>query len=416
MITVLKSIRDIKHITANRIMYTVLLAAVCIFAWSSGERLAYISAAVLIIVPLVSYVITFFMLRVLRVRQDVPATIVKMQEGAITLRLHNPSALPFAKLECIFFGNKYAIETQHDHTIQIDSFKSVEEKIPFRVLFRGEYEIGLQYVIATDFVGLFRIRRKYSKNVKILALPRIIEFSNIPLAIDLVAEASSRFDIRDEDYSIISDVRPYVPTDSIKRVHWKLTAKRNEWMVKMFQSNAQNHVSIIMDNLRMPVPEEEMYPLEDSIVENALGLARFCLNRGMPVDFMVTDGNQTHAQTGAAFDTIYHMAGDVVFENAPLLSPVSILAQVLNDASGNVNTIIFTATLTSQLYERVINAVDRGNYTAVIYFAMEKPNREYEIIFSLLEEGGFPCFKIWAATHQEETEPGFTPCTAAGFH
>ena len=404
MINGLKTIKNIKHITANRIMYTVLLGAICFFAWTSGERLAYISAAVLIIVPAVSYVITSIMLKLLNVRQYVPPTIVKMQEGTITMRLHNPTPLPFTKVECVFFGNKYAIETQADHTIQINSFKSTEENIPFRLLYRGEYEIGLQYVIATDFVGLFRIRRKYGNRVKILSLPRIIEFSNIPLTIDLVAEASSRFDIRDEDYSIISDVRPYVPTDSIKRVHWKLTAKRNEWMVKMFQSNAQNHVSIILDNLRMPVPEEEMYNLEDSIVENALGLARFCLNRGMPVDFMVTDGNQGHAQTGAAFDAIYHMAGDVVFEDTPQLSPVSILTQVLNDATGNVNTIIFTATLTSELYERTINAINRGNYTAIMYFAMEEPNPEYEKIFTLLEEGGLPCFKVSAATLERSVD------------
>jgi len=394
MIAMLKRIGRIKTITANRILYATLLAAVCVFAFTSGERLAYITATVLFVVPAVSCVVTFLMLRGLRVGEDIPSAIVKNKNGAIVMRLHNPTLLPFTHLECIFFGNAYAIETQPDHTMAIASFKSVEEKIPFRAFYRGEYDIGLKAVIATDFMRLFRLRRKYYKQTKILVLPRIVEFTNIPLAISLVSEASSRFDIRDEDYSVISDVRPYVPTDSIKRVHWKLTAKRNEWMVKMFQSNAQNHVTVILDNLRMPVPEAEMYPLEDSMVENALGLARFCLNRGMPVDFMVTDGNQTHAQTGANFDVIYHLASDMQFEKAPLLSPVSMLTQVLNEASGNVNTVIFTATLNSQLYERVINAVNRGNYTAIIYFAMETPDQDSEKIFSLLEEGSLPCFRV----------------------
>jgi len=390
----LKRIGYVKTITANRILYAMFLAAVCVFAWTSGERLAYITATVFFAVPAISCVITFLMLRVLKVGENVPAAIVKNQTGAIVVRLHNPTLLPFAKLECVFFGNTYAIETLQDQTFAIAPLHSVEEKIPFRVFYRGEYDIGLKAVVATDFVGLFRLRRKFSKQAKIMVLPRIVEFTNIPLAISLVAEASSRFDIRDEDYSVISDVRPYVPTDSIKRVHWKLTAKRNEWMVKMFQSNALNHVTIILDNLRMPVPEEEMYPLEDSMVENALGLARFCLNRGMPVDFMVTDGNQTHAQTGVNFDVVYHLASDMQFEKSPLLRPVSMLTQVLNDASGNVNTVIFTATLNAQLYERVINAVDRGNYTAVIYFAMETPDEDSEKIFSLLEEGSLPCFRV----------------------
>jgi len=392
--TKLKCIGYVKAITANRILYAMLLVAACVFALTSGERLAYITVTVFFIVPMISYVITFLMLRMLKVGESVPATIVKNQTGAIVVRLHNPTLLPFAKLACIFFGNEYAIETLQDQTITIPPLKYVEEKIPFRVFYRGEYDIGLKAVIATDFMGLFRLRRKFSKQTKILVLPRIVEFTNIPLAISLVAEASSRFDIRDEDYSVISDIRPYVPTDSIKRVHWKLTAKRNEWMVKMFQSNALNHVTIILDNLRMPVTEEEMYPLEDSMVENALGLARFCLNRGMPVDFMVTDGNKTHAQTGANFDVVYHLGSDMQFEEAPLLSPESMLTQTLNDATGNVNTVIFTATLNPQLYERVINAVNRGNYTAIIYFAMEAANHDSEKIFNLLEEGGLPCFRV----------------------
>jgi uncharacterized protein (DUF58 family) len=395
MIAKLKRLNKIKQITANRIIYALLFTATCIFAWTSGERLAYITVTVFFAVPAISYIITLLVLRGITVGQTVPATIVKNQEGALVVRLHNPTPLPFAKLECKFFGNKYAIETLQDKKVTMRMFKSTEEKIPFRILYRGEYEIGLKDVIATDFVGLFRIRRQYNKQVSILCLPRIVEFSNIPLAISLVAEASSRFDIRDEDYSVISDVRPYIPTDSIKRVHWKLTAKRNEWIVKIFQSNALNHVSIVLDTLRMPVSEEEMYALEDSMIENAIGLARYCLNKGMPVDFFVTDGNHSHAQAAVNFDAIYHLSANIKFEDTPTLSPVSILTSVLNDATGNVNTIIFTASLTTGLYERTINAVDRGNYTAIIYFATETPNSEYEEFYKLLEEGGLPCFKIW---------------------
>ena len=393
MIEKLKRFNRIRIITANRMIYIIILASVYAFAWITGERLAYLTAAVLTGMPLVSYVLTFLVLRSVKVQQNIPSTIVKAQDGFVRVHLHNRSPLPINHLECTFVASPYAIEPLKDHQIIVPALKPVVVALPFHAYYRGEYDIGLKSVIATDFMGIFRLRKKFRRPAKILVLPRIVEFSNMPLALSLVAEASSRFDIRDEDYSVISDVRPYVPTDSIKRVHWKLTAKRNEWMVKMFQSNALNHVTIILDNLRMPVPEAEIYPLEDSMVENALGLARFCLNRGMPVDFMVTDGNQTRAQSGAQFEAVYHLASDVRFDQAPPLSPVSVLAQVLNDAAGNVTAVIFTAVLDGALYERVLNAVAQGNYTAIIYFATETPDEESEKIFTLLEEGGLPCFR-----------------------
>jgi len=382
------------QINANRVIYIIIFLGTCVYAWMSGERLAYLTALVFFIVPTISCIVTFILLRGLKVEQTLPATIVKHQNGSILIDLHNPTPLPFSRLECIFYGNPYAIKTQSGIQLAVEPFKSTEGQIPFTVLFRGEYEIGLKSVIATDYLGLFRLKRKYRKQTKILALPRIVDFSNIPLSMSLVAEASARFDIRDEDYSIVSDIRPYIPTDSIKRVHWKLTAKRNEWLVKIFQSNALNHVSIIFDNLRLPLLEEEMYSLEDRMVESAVGLARHCLNQGMPVDFLSTDGGKASVQTAASFNTIYHMVGELKFEQDPMLSPVTILTQTLNDASGSVNAVVFTTSLTTELYERTVNSVNRGNYTAIMYFATEDYNAEYEQIFRILEDSGLPCFKV----------------------
>jgi len=379
---------------ANRAIYILIFVATCIYAWMSGERLAYLTALVFFIVPTISCIVTLILLRGLKVEQKLPATIVKHQNGTILIGLHNPTPLPFSKLECIFYGNPYAIKTQSGIQLTVEPFKFTEGQIPFTVLFRGEYEIGLKSVIATDYLGLFRLKRKYRKQTSILALPRIVDFSNIPLSMSLVAEASARFDIRDEDYSIVSDIRPYIPTDSIKRVHWKLTAKRNEWLVKIFQSNALNHVSIIFDNLRLPLLEEEMYALEDRMVESAVGLARHCLNQGMPVDFLSTDGGKTSAQTAAGFNTIYHMVGELKFEKDPVLSPVTILTQMLNDAAGSVNAVVFTTALTTELYERTVNSLNRGNYTAIMYFATEDYNAEYEHIFKILEDSGLPCFRV----------------------
>jgi len=388
----------IRNITANRLTYGILFGAVCVFAWTSGERLAYISAIVLFAVPAVSCLVTAATMFWLRVEQDVPERIVKCDNGAIALRLHNPAPLPFTRLECVLAANDFAVETEagidSNMRFSLGAMKKEEASIPFRILYRGEYQIGLRYIVATDYMGLFRLRRRYGTQRKILALPRIVDLSSMPLSLSLVAEASSRFDIRDEDYSVISDIRPYLPTDSIKRVHWKLTAKRNEWLVKMFQSNAQSHVSIIFDNLRLPIDEEQQIAIEDRMIENAVAFTRFCLNNGMPVDFFATDGNKSVAQNVAGFDTIYNLAGGLVFDTSPVLSPTSILAQVLNDATSNVNAIIFTTTLTTELFERVINATNRGSYTAIMYFSTDDPTEESEQVYKLIDEAGLACYRI----------------------
>jgi len=389
-----RRINNLSVIASNRIIYGALLIAACAYAWSSGHRLAYICVVVLFLLPVVSYIITLAILMRLKVWQDMPDIVIKTQHDEIIMRLHNPAPLPLNQVACIFVDNEPALEIEKDRKFALAQLKTSVTRIPFYARYRGYYQTGLIALEATDLMKLFRLRRNYKKQTNILVLPRILENSDIPIAANIMSEASSRFDIRDEDYATISDVRPYIPTDSIKRVHWKLTAKRNEWLVKIFQSNALNLVTVILDNSRLDFPKEETHKFEDQIVENAIALMRFCLGKGMPIDFLLTDGSRAHAQTVANFDTIYHIAGSMTFEEKPALTPTSILQQILNDATGYVNAVIFTAKLDVGIYERVVNALERGHHAAVIYVAPKISNYEYDKIFALMVSAGLPCYRM----------------------
>ena len=386
--------RSVSRTAANRVIYAALLLAVIMFAITSGERMAYISAVVLVVLPPISFAITFVMLKMLVVKQVIPESIIKAEEGVLLVRLHNRTPLPFTGVECRFITNEYALETSDHQSTAINPLETVTLEIPFSAIFRGKYQLGLEEILASDFMGLFRLKRKYNIPGEIIVLPHIVEFTGIPFAINIMSEASSRFDHRDEDYSIISDIRPYIPTDSIKRVHWKLTAKRSEWLVKVFQSNALNCVSVILDSLAVGARGEEKYFLEDQMVENALGLARHCLKKTIPVDFVDTRGGKTRAIALQQFEVIYHATAQVEFEKEPPLNPVAVLTNMLHDSASYVNAIIFTAKLDVALYERVVNAMDKGHFTAVVYFATKKPVREYERIYQLMVDSGLPCFRM----------------------
>ena len=390
----IKKYGRVQQTTANLSMYLVVLVALSVFAYTSGERLAYVAALVLFVVPAMSYVVTWLLLKGLHVTQEIPDTIVKETEGNILIKLRNPLPLGFSKLECALFGGSFAVDTSQKAVVVLGGKKQGQGQVPFTIAYRGRYEIGLQAVYATDFTGIFRIKRNYSNKAKILALPRIIDLDNIPLSLNLAPESSSRFDIKDEDYSTIADIRQYVPTDSIKRVHWKLTAKRNEWLVKTYQSNALNAVTIIFDTLRPNIVPEEAIVLEDQMLEHVVGFARYCLNKNMPVEFLDTAGRHGEAKTGATFANIYNVISHIDFDQAPPLSPTTVFTQVTNDATGSVNAIVFTTQLTPELFERAVNALERGNYMAVMYFATNKPQKQSEDIYKVMEERGLPCFRV----------------------
>ena len=403
------SSKGITTLTANRIIYFTILLAVVFFAWMYGERLFYVTLAVLIALPVISYIITFIFLFGFRISQTIPKTIVKGEVGVISVLLHNATFMPFGQVECLFISNQYTIEIQEYFTTTSNPFTSTTVEVNFNALYRGEYVLGLKAVRVVDLMGLFRLKKRYRQvNAKrrswwnrtsientILVVPRITELSQFQLSFNLLTEAFSRFDMRDEDYSTVSDIRPYLPSDSIKRVHWKLTAKRNEWLVKIFQSNALNRVIIILDTMKLPLHQSIRYPLEDNKVEMVVGLSRYCLIKGMPVDFFTSGGNKASARGFAEFDIIYQVACGLKFESSPTLSTLSILNHVINDTTGYINAIILTTKLDKDLYERIITAYNNGHYIVVLYYSTSESggSTESEEIYKLLLDAQVTCYR-----------------------
>jgi len=394
----------------NRILYLFLLALTGGVAYVYGERLLYVALAVLLIMPVASLVLTFILLYILRVQQTLPEAVVKNERALIQLHLHNVSPAFFGSIACTFHTDDFAVEMEEAITMWLrakhemqnfdDRYRGVKQEIPFYVKYRGQFNVGLKSIRATDLLGLFRLTRRLNRKKNLLVLPRVIGLDSLPLATHLLTQAHSRFDIKDEDYTTISDIRPYLQTDSIKRVHWKLTAKRNEWLVKNFQSNALNKVTMLLDTRQLPISYREQVVLEDTLLEMALGVARFCLYKGMPVEFTVGEGATVECHNPASFETIYHLGAQVEFNPLPAFTPLSMIAHCLNDASGYLNAMIFTTRLDGELYERLINGKNNGHYLAVYYFPTMIKDADSEEIFRMLDESGAPVFRVEENTYE----------------
>ena len=385
---------DAPSIWINRGRYIVIWVLVAGSAWLYGERILYVSLTVLTALPIISYIIAAVGLMSLWLDQKLPASIGKEETGEFTVTIINPIRIPFGRVLCVFYRDGYAIDIQDSHVADVGSFRPIEKVIHFSIGYRGEYIMGIESVQTMDLTGLFKLTRKLNMEAKIIALPGIADMSDFPITSNLLTQAQSRHDIRDEDYSSISDIRPYLPTDSIKRVHWKLTAKRNEWLVKNFQSNALHHVAIIVDSKRIGRDYPEQIRMEDQMIEISVGLALHCLRKGMPVEYMAGEGQKAIGRMPADFEVLYRTASHLLFEEDPRVSTGAILGQCLNEAAGYINAIILTARLDSALYERIANAQNNGHNIAVLYFAARTPNKESENVFRLLEEGSGYTYRI----------------------
>ena len=147
---------------------------------------------------------------------------------------------------------------------------------------RGYFEVGVSRIIAGDVFGIFEFSRKYGKKLmRVEVCPKPMESAPMELkATDFGPEFRSR---AAEDNASPSDTRKWQDGDELKKVHWKLSLRKQEMMVRTFEESARPDTLIIPDLSEITALRDQKLTLEDCICESALGAAKAQLEAGYPV-------------------------------------------------------------------------------------------------------------------------------------
>lgn len=143
-------------------------------------------------------------------------------------------------------------------------------RLPIHAVHVGVFSVGLHACVVEDLLGLVS-RRVVLKQTffELLVLPRTFDVDPLVLApgdpgSELMARAT-------EDLSAPSDVRSYQQGDAMKKIHWKLSMRKGELMVRKFDEPILQDVLILMDCSRPPSwghPQAEA-DLRDALLETA---------------------------------------------------------------------------------------------------------------------------------------------------
>lgn len=98
-------------------------------------------------------------------------------------------------------------------------------------MYSGIYEIGVDTIEIMDYFRIFRIRFPMPEKLKVTVKPRILELDSMAAVLEeeechTSGQRGERTDLAD------NEVRKYVSGDNRRWIHWKNSAKRQEWMVR----------------------------------------------------------------------------------------------------------------------------------------------------------------------------------------
>ena len=270
------------NMNLRRAGYALVLAAMLAAGLSTGARVYYLVALVLLMMlalGVVSAAWTLFTLRFdirgvkSRVsRGDAMMTVFTVRHAcllpvsAIRIRLNVPSA--FAPVQEVNVSTPPFVRR---------TFRQV-----IRCPHRGVYDAGVSGIDCTDVFGLVRLhRRPDAKLIRMEVLPRVNDAEPLRLrSVDLGPEFLSR---AAEDNASPSDVRAWQEGDELKKVHWKLSLRKRELMVRTYEESARPDTLVIPDLAEIPALRDQQLTIEDCVCEASLSAANAQLRAGYPV-------------------------------------------------------------------------------------------------------------------------------------
>jgi uncharacterized protein (DUF58 family) len=170
----------------------------------------------------------------------------------------------------------------------VNMYHRVRRRFPMRCDQRGTFIFGPTTVRSGDLFGFFRKEKRVEDLGYLFVYPRLVPLARLGIA-------SRQFfgDIRlkqhlFQDPVLTAGVRDYVPGDSLKRIHWKSTARLGRLQTRLFEPTTTVDISLFLDVRTLKAPLwGSVFQLQELGIITAASIAQYALGAGFRVGLYV---------------------------------------------------------------------------------------------------------------------------------
>jgi uncharacterized protein (DUF58 family) len=199
------------------------------------------------------------------IRELFPDRVERNGRAVITLRVHNPGTRRQAGFT--------AVDRVGDDqmTIEVRPLAAGAEQPYLNELptgRRGRHEVGPLTLFRADALGLGRSELSLGETATLWVYPRTHQVGAVVGGLPLHHHDGEATETSPRGSLDIREVRPYVPGDEVRHLHWKATARTGQLMIRDYADPQQPQFTVLLDDRReMTAPEfEEAVELAASLV------------------------------------------------------------------------------------------------------------------------------------------------------
>ena len=261
-------------------------------------------------------------------------------------------------------------------TIHLTELGRRTQKVTYRLQAEhvGAMFPGVESFTVSDVFGLFKKEHTpESAGNELLVLP--VPFDVEPLTFaagDMGVETMKR---AMEDPSSPSDFRSYQPGDPLKRIHWKMSARKREVIIRQFEEPALPDALVLMDTSAPALPPDvdagKVGFLQDAVLETAASVVSVQISHENPVRLPLVGDRPMEYHGTMGLPILLEELARCTFNETEQFERVIMMQ--MNDLRKTGAVVIVTTRLTSVLVD-LIGRMKRMGPNVRLYLVTFRPN------------------------------------------
>lgn len=358
-----------------RYILLVFLIITTIFVSNHGGNVSYALFYLAIILPIIAFIYTLYVYQKFCIYQCIDRkTIVKGELVPYRYTVSNEDFITYRSIQVRFFDDKSQVVGANAITeYTLLPGERIERETSLRCNYRGEYEVGVNLVVITDFLRLLSITYPLQSKYKVTVLPRVLSLSRLRI---LPIEQDSKRTLtytNSQEVEMDTEVRNYVPGDSLGRIHWKASAKQHSLQTRKMTQNPRQEMSLYLDLYKLEEIEMDKIIIEDKMIEAELSIVKYSQMNGIPMNvYFEQDGTKkTRVLNPSDFEKLYKESATLKFNQK-----VSIHELLAKNILVMGVCIVLVHSLEDALCFQLQRLMKKGTEVVLLYFTSEIGEKE----------------------------------------